>query len=315
MPEPEGNAAQSVQTDAAPQTETVSTQAEQKQAPPEGSIGALFADEVETQPQPPQEELPAKFQGKTVQDVAKSALEAEKAMHAKAQEAADLKKQLEQYAAEKNYWAQQQQQQFYQQQQQQFQQQSQNQQAQQYIKQLADLQYTDPERYNTEVLRIQADLAEAKARAMMQPIQQFIAQTQAQQVGNSIVQAITSHPQYQAFKDVITQDAIFKNPTIQREIADITNGVKPLNQIDLGYLADVVLGTAAMRNPQVIEGQFKQFTANQTQAQSQARSMAAPVGVSRTGSTPSVSLSQEQLAACKAMGINPADFAKHVGQI
>ena len=88
-----------------------------------------------------------------------------------------------------------------------------------------------------------------------------------------------------------------------------------MSQINLGYLANVVLGTAAMQNPSVLEGQFKQFTANQAQAKEQARSLSAPVGVSRTGSSPASALSPQQLEACKAMGITPADFAKYMGQV
>lgn len=313
MPEPEDGAIQSVQPDIAAQAEQQTP--EEQQSPPPGSIGALFAEPELTQPKVQTEELPAKFQGKTVHDVAKSAIEAEKAMHAKAQEASELKKQLETATQQQAVYAQQQQQQLFQQQQQQIQQQSQSQQAQNYIKQLSELQYTDSERYNTEMLRIQADLAEAKTRVMMQPIQQFMAQAQAQQVGNSLVQAVMAHPQYQAFKDIISQEAIFQDPTVQRELADITSGAKPLNQINLGYLANVVLGTAAMQNPSVLEGQFKQFTANQAQAKEQARSLSAPVGVSRTGSSPASALSPQQLEACKAMGITPADFAKYMGQV
>ena len=216
MPEPEDGAIQSVQPDIAAQAEQQTP--EEQQSPPPGSIGALFAEPELTQPKVQTEELPAKFQGKTVHDVAKSAIEAEKAMHAKAQEASELKKQLETATQQQAVYAQQQQQQLFQQQQQQIQQQSQSQQAQNYIKQLSELQYTDSERYNTEMLRIQADLAEAKTRVMMQPIQQFMAQAQAQQVGNSLVQAVMAHPQYQAFKDIISQEAIFQDPTVQRSL-------------------------------------------------------------------------------------------------
>lgn len=70
-------------------------------ATPAVSLENITPDQIseetteEPQVQPEAEELPEKYRGKTAQEIAKMHLEAEKAMHQKAQEAADIKRQYD----------------------------------------------------------------------------------------------------------------------------------------------------------------------------------------------------------------------------